>query len=328
DIIEAGYEWDSIGVSDVIGFKKAYLPRAFVESVLEFYEGKTTLKGVEGQEVNYALKKEMANSCYGMTVTDIVKDNHTYIDEWGFEQVDPSEALEKYNGKRNRTTFYAWGIWVTAYARRNLWSAILNLGNDYIYSDTDSVKFTNADTHKEYFDYYNNWIVDKIENALAHNTIDPSRATPKNIYGDDKPLGVWDYEGTYTRFKTLGAKRYMVEKDGKLEITIAGLPKKNGVKYLEMVSGGDNLAAFELFDDDLYVPAEYAGKLTHRYVDDEMEFDFIDYNGVKAHIFTASGVHLSQQPYNMSVSAVFLKFIGSIEGDYDYEYETDLLHAR
>ena len=33
--------------------------------------------------------------------------------------------------------------------------------------------------------------------------------SPKTIKGETKTLGVWDFDGFYTDFKTLGAKRYI-----------------------------------------------------------------------------------------------------------------------
>ncbi|MEM1506600.1 hypothetical protein RG959_25010, partial [Domibacillus sp. 8LH] len=76
-----------------------------------------------------------------------------YGDEWGFEKVDVNEEIEKYNSSRKRFLYYAWGIWVTAYARRNLWTGILAVGNDYIYSDTDSLKVLNYEKHEPYIEW-------------------------------------------------------------------------------------------------------------------------------------------------------------------------------
>ena len=92
-IIEAVYEWDAIYVSNVVGFAKNYLPKPIIESILNMYEDKTTLKGVEGKEVEYLLSKGMLNSVYGMCVTDPVKDEHTYNTGWDLEKVDVMEAL-------------------------------------------------------------------------------------------------------------------------------------------------------------------------------------------------------------------------------------------
>ena len=147
-IIERVYSWDKIALKNVMGFRKAYLPKAIIESILNLYQDKTTLKGVQGKEVEYLLSKGMLNSVYGMSVTDIVKDNAIYSDDenWDFEKVDIAEEIEKYNGSKNRFLYYAWGIYVTAYARRNLWTGILAVGNDYVYSDTDSIKTLNYES--------------------------------------------------------------------------------------------------------------------------------------------------------------------------------------
>ena len=63
--------------------------------------------------------------------------------------------------------------------------------------------------------------------------LDPNLFHPLTIKGVEKQLGVWDYEGVYTKFKTLGAKRYLVLQDGELALTCAGLPKKSGLEYMK-----------------------------------------------------------------------------------------------
>ena len=48
-----------------IRYERDYLPTDFVKSIVKLYLDKTMLKGVEGREVDYALSKELLNSCYG-----------------------------------------------------------------------------------------------------------------------------------------------------------------------------------------------------------------------------------------------------------------------
>src|SRR5699024_4746531 len=139
------YNYDEIYIKNAVCYQKGYLPKSIIESVLNLYEDKTQLKGVKGKEVEYLLSKGMLNSIYGMTVTDIVKDNIIYsdTDTWELDEVDVDEEIDIYNNNKNRFLFYAWGVYVTAYARKNLWSGIISVGLDYVYSDTDSLKFLN-----------------------------------------------------------------------------------------------------------------------------------------------------------------------------------------
>lgn len=42
---------------------------------------------------------------------------------------------------------FQFGVWVTAYARRNLWQGILALDYNVVYCDTDSIKFIDCDSN-------------------------------------------------------------------------------------------------------------------------------------------------------------------------------------
>ena len=318
NIIEQVYTWDEIRIQNVTGFVKNYLPKSIIESILELYQKKTTLKDVEGSEVEYLLSKGMLNSVYGMSVTDFIKDDNVYInDSWDVEPINPEEKIEEYNTSKNRFLYYPWGIWVTAYARRNLWSAILNVGDDYIYSDTDSVKMLNFDEHKKYVERYNKHVLNKLTIMMNHYKLDVDLLTPKTIEGIDKPLGVWDYEGHYTMFKTLGAKRYLIEEKGKVKLTVAGLSKKNGIEYLTKTSK-DNLEVFNKFTNELYIPESGTGKMTHTYLDEPITVNSTDYLGNSAYVETLSGIHLEGCEFTLSVSKQYQKFLHNLSTGYTY----------
>ena len=317
-IIDKVYNYDYI-INDMICYPKAFLPKQIILSILELYKKKTELKGVQGAEVEYLLSKGMLNSIYGMTVTDIVKDNIIYEnEEWGVDPVNTDEELEKYNEKKSRFLFYPWGVWVTAYARKNLRLGILNFKEDYIYSDTDSIKFLNYDKHTEFINLYNKYVEEKQKNTLEYYKIDTNQLYPKTINGQTKIPGVWDYEGCYSRFKTLGAKRYLVEEDDNLYLTVAGLSKQNGIKYLIKQAGGNNTKVFEMFNDDLTIPAKETGKNTHTYIDSEHNISITDYKGVNADITTLSGIHLEETSFTLSISERYLQFIDDLKSGYLY----------
>lgn len=306
-IISQCYSCDNAYFEDLICYPKNYLPKPIIESVLELYQSKTELKNVAGKESEYLLSKGMLNSIYGMAVTDIVRDNIIYDDNWSIEPVNLDEEIDKYNRKQSRVLFYPWGVWITAYARRNLWLGILAIGNDYVYSDTDSIKFINIDKHKNFINEYNKLVENKIETVLDYYNIDKQLIKPKTIEGKEKMIGIWDYEGMYSRFKTLGAKRYLTEKNSDLEITVAGLGKKSGIDYLKKCyKTNDNI--FKNFTNDLYIPKGETGKNTHTYIDIEKEYPITDYLGNTITVNSKSGVHLESAEYSLSISDIYIKF--------------------
>lgn len=311
-IINNCYGWEDMKVGRFIRYKKGYLPTDFVKAVIKLYVDKTELKEVEGKQAEYAVSKENLNSCYGMAVTDICRDEIIYEDddEWGSEEPDILEAIDKYNKSVRRFLFYPWGIWVTAYARYNLFTGIFEFKNDYIYSDTDSIKVQNVEKHRDYIEMYNEEITEKIKKALAYHGIDTNLAHPKNKNGVEKPLGVWNEEETYDKFKTLGAKRYMTECNGELSLTVSGLSKKTALKYMKEKFGDK---VFENFDDGLYIPPEHTGKLTHTYIDCEMSGVITDYLGNTEEYHELSGTHLEPADYDMSIARKYLDYLLDIQ---------------
>lgn len=315
-IFKRCYEWDRIEIHDLICYPKGYLPKPIIESILELYQDKTTLKGVKGKEVEYLLSKGMLNSIYGMTVTDIVKDEIIYDEEWETKEVSLEGEIKKYNEKKSRFLYYPWGVWVTAYARRNLWLGILSFKNDYIYSDTDSIKFLNYAKHKPFIEGYNKMVIAKQLKTLEYYDLDTSLLSPKTVKGESKPLGVWDFEGHYTRFKTLGAKRYLYEEDGQLYLTVAGLSKMNGINYMIKKCNNDFSKVFNMFTDDLNIPAENTGKNTHTYIDYEITEEIEDYTGNKQIVTSLSAVHLEPAHFSLSISDYFIKFYKMLQQGY------------
>lgn len=318
-IIRKCYNWDSFNISNVHIFQKGYLPKSIIESVLELYKGKTELKGVEGKEVEYGLAKGMLNSVYGMSVTDIVRDEIDYFnDEWETTPSLIGNEIEKYNDKKNRFLFYIWGVYITAYARRNLWTGILTMKEDYVYSDTDSIKLLNYEKHLPYIEKYNEVTIKKMELMCDYYKLDVNDLKPKNIQGIEKPIGVWDFEGTSEKFKTLGAKRYLTLTDNKLELTVAGLSKKNGLEYMIEQCGGNYHKVFDYFNDELYIPAERTGKMTHTYIDEPITFIATDYLGNSTEVTTQSGVHLESVDFTLSLSKQYASFIKQVMSGYLY----------
>ena len=303
------YDWDEWEITDMVVYDKAYLPRNFVKSILKLYKDKTQLKGLVDQTVNYMISKNMINAAYGMIVTDINRKEFDYIDDAFITSAPNLESnIEKYNKSMKRFLYYPWGVWVTAYARANLFSAIIELGDDYIYSDTDSVKFTNYEKHLDYFKNYGEIIMEKISDASTFHRISVDEFSPQNKSGKKVTIGLWDFEGVYDKFKTLGAKRYLVQKDGKFSLTVAGVNKKSACKYLEET--GD---PFKFFTKDLVIPADYSKRNVLTYIDDETSGLVCDYNGVVLPYREMSSIHMESTEYSFSLSDQFIKFLKGVQ---------------
>lgn len=211
-----------------LNFKSArygWLPKEFTDVVISYYKGKTELKGIEGQDYFYMKSKNKLNATYGMTVQDPCKDNILYDDgEFNDEGIPLSELLDKYY--KTCFTYYAWGIWVTAWARYELRRALWLVGRNAVYCDTDSVKFIGEADFTALNDTY-----------LKASKASGAYATDK--HGVTHHMGVYEYEGTYDEFATLGAKKYVSVTNGRLAITIAGVNKKLGAAELAAAGGID-----------------------------------------------------------------------------------------
>ena len=312
EIVRRVYDWDAIKITRIKYFHPHYLTTPFIKTVVDLYQAKTKLKGIPEKHAEYMHAKGMLNSTYGCSVTDIVRDEIEYITEWNKEPAKVEEQIADYNKNRNRFLFYAWGVFVTAYARRNLWTGLLSIKNDYLYSDTDSIKFINWNKHKSYVETYNKRIQKKLQLALFYHHLPKDSLAPKTVKGVKKPLGVWDNEGTYDLFKTLGAKKYIFYMNGELETTIAGLPKKAGHDYLLKISNGDIKKVFANFNQKFSVPDKDTHKLLSTYLDKPESFLVKDYQGHVTRETALSAVHLEPTSFTIDFNNEFAKFLKSI----------------
>lgn len=317
-IIKRTYKWKHMIIKNFRTYMKNYLPTDFVKAIVNLYKDKTTLKGVEGKEVEYLWSKEQLNACYGMSVTDIARDDVIYDEptkEWKLVHKDVGDQIKKYNTSRTRFLCYQWGVWVTAYARRNLWTGILELKEDYIYTDTDSLKYTNKEKHLIYFHHYNELVEKKLRKAMNYHKIPFEDVRPKTIQGEKKLIGVWDDDGHYKYFKTLGAKRYMIEKDdGKQSLTISGVNKKVAIPYLQNIAKKEKKKTiFDLFTNEMYIDKEGTGKNLHTYIDYDMQGILTDYKGVPCYYHEDSGIHLEKTSYSLSLADQYLDYLNAIK---------------
>ena len=220
NIIKSMYKWTSLTPIKVMYTKYRPLPAPLKSVVLNYYKVKTELKHLSAddpQYIYYMNNKAKLNRCYGMTAQDPVKDTLDFINgEFQYEDL-PIETILKASNKKAFLA-YQWGVWVTRHRRARLQAGIDLAGHNFIYADTDSVKYI-GDLNIEPF------------NELRRREAFINDAYAYDNKGEIHYIGIYENEG-YTlpnRFCTMGAKKYVLEdSQGKLHITIAGVNKKKG----------------------------------------------------------------------------------------------------
>ena len=318
-IIEKFYCYESMSIGECYVYKKDYLPRPVIMSVLTSYSNKTKLKGVKGQEALYQkMKGPLLNSIYGMMVTCPIMPLHEYDDTfgWNVKHPDPEKEIKKYNKSKKRFLFYPWGLWCVKYATRNLiLGGILPAGDDYIYSDTDSIKILNGAKHQGHIDKYNRMVERKLRLVSEHYDIPFEMFAPRTVKGEVKLLGVWDKETNkpWSSFKTLGAKRYLLmESDGEMSLTVSGVNKKAALPYLIDKYGKEG--TFKAFTDNLIIPGDHTGKMTHYYLDDPYQGEVTDYLGNTIKYKAKSGIYMEPASYSFSMEESYLNYLRKIQG--------------
>ena len=273
------------------------LPQPLIDEVIKYYRNKTELKGVKGQEIYYDKAKALLNSLYGMMAQNPV--NHKQIFQQVGEWEEDTESDESLLGKYNEKAFlaYQWGVWVTAHSRDALERGIRLVqeteGADFIYCDTDSVKYTGM---VDWTGYNTARIAECMESG-AYAT-DPSGVTHyMGVFEaeDDQETGV-----AYRYFKTLGAKKYAyVEREGEgVHCTIAGVNKKKGGSELDKHGG---LQAFE----EGFVFKEAGG--TQALYNDAPEVDEVDIDGKTIPI--TSNIAILPSEYTLGITGEYERII-------------------
>lgn len=256
------YDFDNLNIIDFRISSNDYLSPTFVKYILELYGNKTTLKGIEEKEPLYMKSKQYINSMYGMMVTKNITDTIEFEeDRWKKELLNENSFYTKIASEKKKLskTFgaFQFGVWVTAYARRNLWQGILALDYNVAYCDTDSIKFIDCDSN--FFNEYNKRIEERENERADMLGIPREKFCPKDRNGVPHRLGIFDDDGQYKKFKTLGAKKYCyVDNDDKLHMTVSGV-RKSAVSQLHDIDD---------FKDGTVFDVEHAQKLIMTYVDD------------------------------------------------------------
>lgn len=228
------------GEIEILSFKfcrAGRLNKKFRKFILELYNDKTTLKGVDGMEEIYMNKKESVNSAYGDFVTKIFADDIVFE----YDETDDDEKIwdkdnltsETYDAKyktilkkqyKNYKAFIH-GVFVTANARKRLWDCILSEDMDehLVYTDTDSAKIHGYNGN--FFEEENKRVIALNKEVAKELGVPEEMFSPKDKNGVSHPIGVWELEDHYDEFKSLGCKQYIYKNKKGIFLTCAGISK-------------------------------------------------------------------------------------------------------
>ena len=181
-------------------FKKA---KGLFTQYINYWTEQKIKSKKEGNRPQYLLAKLMLNNLYGKMATNPIGRQKAPVlmnNELHFAMLPVEER---------KPIYIPVATFITAYARKYIietsqyirdWS-MKNKGYDaYVYSDTDSIHCLLRP--------------EDLEELKGKIRVDPYE------------LGAWDCETTWTRGRFLRQKCYIEEIDGKIEATVAGMPKK------------------------------------------------------------------------------------------------------
>lgn len=289
EVIDNQYQFEGSMCVEVEAAAKDYLPRWFTDFIFNLFVDKCKLtveaEKDESVEVLRTLKKYQINGCYGMcvqkSIKEVIKEDFSTLDLTEIYKPDiplnddgtvnekehqkqMKKEYDKFLKKKTSILNFSWGCWVTSYAYRNVHR--LNdcvkpesEGGLLLYNDTDSA-------------YAHGWDLEKID-AYNENCLKLLKANgygSVEIEGHIFTLGIAEHKplkDDYTEFKVMGAKRYAGRclKDGKIHITVAGVPKKTGADCLK-----DDLTNFT---QNFIFKGSETGKKQHVYFASDIYID-------------------------------------------------------
>lgn len=291
------YEWESFKVTVLYQAKLEVLPDYIRKVICKYFALKESLPK---DTPEYNASKRKLNGIFGMFATGLPE--HEVVFNQETNEMEMSAQAKSYSELIQYLIMLPqWAIQTAAYTRRDIVKSIKACGFDSLYYDTDSNKIMNFEEHKQWFDNFNE---ERKKLNASVNTFDYD----KKIF---EKIGGFELEYIGTRFKVLGAKRYLVEHDGKTQVTVAGMVKGSLEAYCEK----NGLDIWEEFADDLKLPAGDSWKKTTVYYDKAFEDTLTDYNGQTEKIEEGSCVAIIDIPFTMSLEEEFINRIEALRSE-------------
>lgn len=306
------------------------IPKYLYDCITEDYQTKNELKKQGLTEtLEYLLSKQNVNSYYGMCATRLYDCNYTYdindtsminettgdaeLDELikkGLTNTKEYKRLKQMQYEKLKS--HVWlnpyiAYWTTSFARNILCQFISKYPDLIIQYDTDSIYFCidknmcdvkRVEMLKKDIADYNNKIL--IKNTFLF------KSNP-----NFKTLGQWDIGQPYKHFKTLGAKRYIYEKqDGSIKTVVAGLVKGT----LQKQAAENNIDVFDFFTDEMTIATTNSEKLASVYNDDDIGLQPVtDYLGNTTNVYIGTYHALYNIEFTLMLAHDLSQLISAME---------------
>lgn len=288
-------------VNSLMYAKRGKLPDYYRLTVADLFIKKQTLKHDPEKKKEYAVAKANLNGeSYGACVTRLnFEENYFSEDGWSIRnhEIDFSDLWKR------KDKLPQWGVYITSWARYMILSSVAKLDpNDYWYSDTDSIKCKNKKYILQVFESINESIREEVQEMKTELNL--AERFPENHHLFDD-LGTFDREEDIITWKSLGSKKYIVETSEGIATTIAGLPKKSYIEWVERECEKKGRKAkkedyFEMFTlGGVDIADMETKKLCAYYSDEPTQFHVIDDYGNDELVETQSYVSLIPTSFNI-----------------------------
>ena len=202
-------QYDVYNVRWIGGFKFCSSKHQF-RNYVDYWTEQKVEAAKEGNEGKRSIAKLMLNSLYGKFATRLeVTSRKPVLVDGVVRYVDMEPEIRK-------PVYLPVGVFVTAHARFKTITSAQAVYDRFVYADTDSLHLLGTDV-------------------------------PTQIDVDPYELGKWKHESTFTQAKFIGAKCYCEEIDGRMKVTVAGMPSK-----LHGQVTFDNFQTGAVYDGKLY----------------------------------------------------------------------------
>ena len=267
ELIQDLYDYDSIEFMEAIEYPLGMLPIAFRNYVLDLYQQKSELKGVKGQELQYAASKIRINALAGDMQTRPIRPEslalklnkpelakNEMLDKFTDDEIN-QELNETYNIHKtskdkwpevfNRHNSYVTGKYLTMLSRVKLMRLVMKLPhNAVIQTATDAVYVKDSGIVRECLKRYND------NHKIILGEVSTHFENPERLHANGKYLGFFEIE-RYAVIKVLGVKRYLTQDyEGELTLKHSGLLINPSLDRLYELSATKRRNVFDIYTDD------------------------------------------------------------------------------